>query len=52
MYETMLIEQIIPATRNLFPNDFDRMWFQQDGANFGLRVQRLLSRTDGLKGEE
>jgi len=23
MYETMLIEQIIPAIRNFFPNDFD-----------------------------
>jgi len=31
MYETMLIEQIIPAIRNLFPN-FDRVWFQQDEA--------------------
>jgi len=27
MYETM-IEQIIPAIRNLFPTDFDRVWFQ------------------------
>ncbi|EFN70486.1 hypothetical protein EAG_00013, partial [Camponotus floridanus] len=41
MYEAMLIHQIIPAIRNLFPNDFDRVWFQQDGApaHFGLRVR-------------
>jgi len=47
MCETMLIEQIIPAIRNLFSNDFDRVWFQQDGvpAHFGLRVQRLLDET-------
>jgi len=25
MYETILIEQIIPAIRNLFPNDFNRV---------------------------
>jgi len=38
----MLIEQIIPAIQNLFPNDFDHVWFQQDGApvHFGLRVRR------------
>jgi len=57
MYETMLIEQIIPAIRNLFPNDFDRVWFQQDGtpAHFGLRIRMLLdelSRIDGLGGVE
>jgi len=28
MYETMLTEQIIPATQNPFPNDFDRVWFR------------------------
>jgi len=26
MYETMLIEQIIPATRNLFPNNFNHVF--------------------------
>jgi len=43
-YEAMLVEQIIPAIRNIFPNNFDRVWFQQDGApaHFGLRVRRLL----------
>jgi len=25
MYETMLIQQIIPVIRNLFPIDFDRV---------------------------
>lgn len=48
MYEAMLIEHIIPAIRNLFPNDFDRVWFQHDGvpAHFGLRVRRLLDLRD------
>jgi len=45
MYETMLIKQIIPAIRNLFSNDFDRVWFQQDPAHFGLRVRKLLDET-------
>jgi len=47
MYETKLIEQIIPAILNLFPNDFDREWFQQDEApaHFGLTVQSLLDET-------
>jgi len=47
MYKTMLTEQIIPAIRNLFPNNFDCIWFQQDGvqAHFGLRVRKLLDRT-------
>jgi len=38
----MLVEQIISA---VFLNDFDHVWFQQDGAHFGLRVRRLLDET-------
>jgi len=47
MYEIMLIEQIIPVIQNLFPNNFNCVWFQQDGvlAHFGLRVRRLLDKT-------
>jgi len=48
MYETTLTEQIILAIRNIFLNDFDRMWFQQDGAPAqfgGLKVRRLLDET-------
>jgi len=43
----MLVEQIIPAIQNIFPNNFDRVWFQQDRApaHFGLRVRRLLDET-------
>jgi len=53
MYEAMLIEQIIPAIWNPFPN-FDHVWFQRDGilGHFRLRIWRLLelSRTDILGG--
>jgi len=35
IYETMLVEEI-PAIRNLFSNDFDRVWFQQDEAQLIL----------------
>lgn len=41
----MLIRQIIPAIKNLYPNDvFNQLWFQQDGApaHFALRVRRVL----------
>ncbi|KYN21601.1 hypothetical protein ALC57_06024, partial [Trachymyrmex cornetzi] len=44
-YEIMLIQQIIPAIRNLYPNDeFNQLWFQHDGApaHFALRVRRVL----------
>lgn len=44
-YEAMLIQQIIPAIRNLYPNDeFNQLWFQHDGApaHFALRVRRVL----------
>jgi len=56
MYETMLIERIIPAIQNLFPNDFDCVWFQQDEApaHFGREDcwMKQLSRTDGFGGME
>jgi len=47
MYETMLTEQIIPAIRDLFSNNFDCVWFQQDEipAHFGFRVRKLLDGT-------
>ncbi|EZA55652.1 hypothetical protein X777_04294 [Ooceraea biroi] len=45
MYEGLLVDQIIPAIQNIFPNNFDHIWFQHDGAppHFGAGSCRLLN---------
>jgi len=45
-----LVDQIIPAIQNTFPNNFEEIWFQHDGAlaHFvGLR--RILNETFPLR---
>jgi len=32
MYERLLVDQIIPTIQNTFPNNFEKIWFQHDGA--------------------
>ena len=46
-YLTMLRDDIVPSIRNIFGQDFDSVWFQQDGAppHFGLQVRNFLNDT-------
>ncbi|EFN77911.1 hypothetical protein EAI_15781, partial [Harpegnathos saltator] len=38
-------DQIIPAIRNIFSNNFEEIWFQHDGApaHFGLGLRQILN---------
>lgn len=44
-YERLLLDQIIPAIRNIFPNNFEEIWFQQNGAppHFGVGPRKILN---------
>jgi len=39
----LLVDQIIPAIQNTFPNNFEEIWFQHDGAiaHFGVGPRRI-----------
>ncbi|EZA54501.1 hypothetical protein X777_05480 [Ooceraea biroi] len=45
MYEGLLVDQIIPAIQNIFPNNFEQIWFQYDGASphFSAGSRRILN---------
>lgn len=46
-YEQLLRDEIIPSIQALKGEDFERTWYQQDGAppHYGLNVRRLLNET-------
>lgn len=50
-YEILLVDQIIPAIRNIFPNNFEEIWFQHDEApaHFGLGPRQILNETFPLR---
>ncbi|EZA55677.1 hypothetical protein X777_04186 [Ooceraea biroi] len=44
MYERLLVDEIIPAIQNIFPNNLQQIWFQHDGAppHFGAGPRRIF----------
>jgi len=53
-YERLLVDQIIPAIQNTFPNNFEEIWFQRDGAlaHFGVGQRRILNEIFPLRKKE
>ncbi|XP_071579661.1 uncharacterized protein [Temnothorax nylanderi] len=45
-YERLLVDEISPAIQNIFPNNFEQIWFQHNGAlpHFGAGPRRILNK--------